>query len=80
MLDTAGRHSLKQLLDTVSETEMIIDDQRFELNKNPHFAPLTAFRRLDRLNRNKISSQDLQAFLQQHGHHGISIGECGKVI
>ena len=80
MLDIHGRQSLKQLLDTVSETEMIIDDQRYELNRNPHFAPLTAFHRIDRMNRNGISSSDLQAFFQQNGHHGISIGECGKVI
>jgi Ca2+-binding EF-hand superfamily protein len=50
------------LLDTISEVEMIIDEQRHALNANQLFAPYTAFARVDISNRERISAHDLLGY------------------
>lgn len=79
-MDKNTIHLLKMLLDTISETEMVIDQHRYDLCHNPQFAPYTAFCRLDQQNREHIGAHDMQNYFKQNGLSGIDIGECGRVI
>jgi hypothetical protein len=80
MLDRRTTHMLKQLLDTISETEVIAESHRQDLNRNHHFEPYSAFCRLDYDNWQQVSSQNLQTFFKENGLAGIAVGECAKVV
>jgi len=80
MLQKQTTHLFKQLLDTISETEIVIEQQRHSLCHIAHFQPYSAFCRLDYQNRERISSHDLLQFFREQRISGISIGECARVV
>ena len=71
---------LKQLLDTVSETESIIEQHRINLCTQMAFSPMTAFRRLDYRNQDRVSAYDLVEFFREHSLPSVSLGDCSRVI
>lgn len=71
---------LKQLLDTVSETETIIEQQRLSVCADLAFAPMTAFCRLDFQNQDRVSAYDLAQFFREHSLPGVTLGDCSRVI
>lgn len=80
MLDKQSTLLLRQLLDTVSETEMMIEQYRQQICSDPEFAPYTAFCRIDSDGRERICSHDIQNFLHSNNLAGISVGECAGII
>ena len=80
MLEKATTLLLRQLLDTISETEMIIEQQRQSLCSDLHFQPYSAFCRIDSYGREVVSANDIKDFIHQHNFCGTSIGECGQIV
>ena len=80
MLEKSTTLLLRQLLDTISETEMIIEQHRQSLCFNLSFQPYSAFCRIDSAGKERICSHDIQAFLHEHNLTGTSIGECAHVV
>jgi hypothetical protein len=59
MLSYETTRLLKTLLETISESEIIIERQRQNLCQNPKFAPYSAFCRIDRRARESIEPIDV---------------------
>ena len=56
MLSSHSSYLLRQLLDMISETEIVIEQHRQTLANDPSFSPYTAFCRLDRSGRERIDA------------------------
>jgi hypothetical protein len=80
MLDRPTQHMLKQLLDTISETETILEQQRLSVCADPEFSPMTTFRRLDLQNQDRVSAYDLVQFFREHRLPSVTLGDCSRVI
>ena len=80
MLEKQTTFALKQLLDTVSECEMLVERHRQELCTDGQFETYTAFCRLDYGNVQLINSHNLAQFFKENRVTGISVGECARVI
>lgn len=80
MLSTDSSYLLKQVLDMVSETEIVIESLRQQLAHDNTFSPYTAFCRLDRSARERINAADLIRFLKEIGIMGVGIGDCSKLL
>jgi Ca2+-binding EF-hand superfamily protein len=79
MLSYETTRLLKTLLETISESEMIIERQRQTLCQHPKFAPYSAFCRIDRRARESLEPVDIQAYVQSNGSPS-SIPECSKLV
>jgi len=80
MLGPQSTHLLRQILETISETEIIIESHRQSVCSLPSFAPYSAFCRLDRSAAESLSSQDIYGFLKENGAIGIGVGDCAKLL
>ena len=80
MLSTDSSYLLKQVLDVVSETEIVIESLRQQLAHEKTFSPYTAFCRLDKSARERINAVDLLCFLKETGIIGVGIGDCSKLL
>lgn len=64
----------------ISETEIVIEQHRQTLAKDPSFSPYSAFCRLDRSGRERIDAQDFVKFLKERSILGVGIGDCSKLL
>ncbi len=80
MLGQQSEHNLKQILDIICETEMVIESHRQSICRDSKFSPYSAFCRIDRLALEQISSQDLLSFFKENGAIGVGVGDCAKLI
>lgn len=80
MLGKTSEFLLKQVLDTISESEIVVESHRQSLCREPAFSPYSAFCRLDRLAAERVSSHEMQAFLNESGAVGVGLGDCAKLI
>jgi hypothetical protein len=51
-------------LKAISENENIVEEQRQRLTSLEEFEPYAAFKRIDRLNQDKLSAHDICNFLK----------------
>jgi hypothetical protein len=58
------RSKLGELLLTLAEDELIIEQQRQMLAQLKEFEPYSAFTRLDRENKGTVNAKDIQAFIK----------------
>lgn len=79
MLSFETTRVLKNLLETICETEMIIERQRQTLCENSKFAPYSAFCRIDRRARECLEAPDILAYLESNGSRK-TIAECAKLV
>lgn len=79
MLSFETTRILKNLLETICETEMIIERQRQTLGEHIKFAPYSAFCRIDRRARECLEAPDIQAYLESNGSRR-TVAECAKLI
>jgi hypothetical protein len=63
-LSSMTKSKLGELLLTVAEDELIIEQQRQLLANLKEFEPYSAFTRIDRDNKGFITGRDLQAFIK----------------
>jgi Ca2+-binding EF-hand superfamily protein len=70
---------LKDILETISEIEMIVEGQRQDLCRMRDFAPYSAFCRVDRNAGECIDSFAISQFLTDNGFQG-RIGDCAKLV
>jgi hypothetical protein len=55
-ISTSIRFKVYQLFKAISENEQIVEEQRVQLAKQKGFEPYAAFKRIDRLGKDKISA------------------------
>ena len=79
MLGYATTCLLKSALETISETEMIVEDCRQALCREPSFAPYSAFCRIDRGAQECIDARAIAAFLNDNSVHA-GIGDCARLL
>ena len=71
MLGQQSEHNLKQILDIICETEIVIESHRQSICRDSKFSPYSAFCRIDRLALEQINSQDLLSFFKENGAIGV---------
>jgi hypothetical protein len=79
MLSYETTRVLKTLLETISESEIIIERQRQILCQHPKFAPYSAFCRIDRRARESLEPIDIQTYVKSNGYP-YSLPECSKLL
>ena len=79
MLGHDSTRLLKTFLETISETEMIIETHRHTLCQNPDFAPYSAFCRLDRKAQECLDSRDILDFMKENSA-SVTIGDCARLV
>ena len=80
MLGQQSEFLLKQVLDTISEAEIVIESHRQSLARESHFSPYSAFCRLDRQAHEVICAHEIHEFLKGNGCLGVGIGDCAKLL
>ena len=70
---------LKTVLETISETEMVVETHRSNICSDPSFAPYSAFCRLDRAAQECLNSKDIMAFMQDNSAN-VTIGDCARLV
>lgn len=79
MLGTYSARMLKDIIETISEIEMICEGERQNICRMVDFAPYSAFCRVDRNAMECIDSFAISKFLQDNGCNG-TIGDCAKLV
>ena len=64
MLTQSTKYKLYLLLKSVSENETIVEEWLHIMALHPEYEPFAAFKRIDRLNQNKINAHDICNFLK----------------
>jgi hypothetical protein len=64
MLSQSTKFKLYLLLKSISENETIVEEQRIRMATHSEYEPYAAFKRIDRLNQNKINAHDICNFLK----------------
>eukprot|EP00347_Sterkiella_histriomuscorum_P009319 403341661 len=66
MLTQSSKYKLYLLFKAISENEQIVEEQRQRLSLQLDFEPYAAFKRIDRLNQDKINAHDICNFLKEN--------------
>ena len=64
MLGIDSQYKLKEFLQTVAESEMIVERQRQLLATLKDFEPFAAFQRLNRNNDHRVTSSEIYQFFR----------------
>lgn len=64
------------MLKSISENELMVEDQRVALCEHEEFEPYSAFKRIGGSNIDKISARDISQFLVENNVDYISEVEC----
>lgn len=79
MLGPQTSRMLKQLLETISEVEIIVEQHRQSLCSIPSFAPYSAFCRIDRNAHESLDARAIYEFLRENSA-AASIGDCARLV
>ena len=70
---------LKTCLETISETEIVVESQRQALCHLPDFAPYSAFCRVDRTAQECLDARAILDFLKENSA-AANIGDCARLV